>query len=377
MLFLSFEEFNNEFGIDNEPICNIRIKDISKDISLTPVEIIMRDEKTETIKENNFNIIVNIHPTDGTRWDLVIRRGGGKVYYFDSFGVETPLLFLEEYVDLGSKERIQEYDESYCGSYFLYMIYLIDRRFTIEGALDILVNQVKCPDGYKKCQCLGCKFKAKVEVNVNDNDNANDSVNGNGNDNANDNGNDNDNVNDKNDDDKYISIFSEQTQSVVYQRTPSVVYQLIPSVARQRDEVLGSPTKQRDKPCSQCGCAGALKASMLGASVNSNENFLINVNGSLQSWITDSNITVGVPFPENLICIIEGPSECGKTLLLKNLFIPGIQFGRFYIIGPTGNQYNDLLYKDIVFINDINELPHPDELPKYIKKLMLFDDVID
>ena len=45
------------------------------------------------------------------------------------------------------------------------MIYLIDRRFTIEGALDILVNQVKCPDGYKKCQCLGCKVGVEIEGN--------------------------------------------------------------------------------------------------------------------------------------------------------------------------------------------------------------------
>ena len=70
------------------------------------------------------------------------------------------------------------------------------------------------------------------------------------------------------------------------------------------------------------------------------------------------------------------PYECGKTVLLKNLFIPGIQFDRLYIIGPTGNQYNDLEYKDIVFIENIKELPHPDKLPKAIKKLMIFDDVI-
>ena len=29
-----------------------------------------------------------------------------------------------------------------------------------------------------------------------------------------------------------------------------------------------------------------------------------------------------------------------------------------------------------MFIKDIKELPHPDELPKDIKKLMIFDDVI-
>ena len=98
---------------------------------------------------------------------------------------------------------------------------------------------------------------------------------------------------------------------------------------------------------------------------------MIDVNGSLQSWITDSNTTVYAPFAENLSCIIAVPSECGKTVLLKNLFIPGIKFDRLYIIGPTGNQYNDLGYKDIgkaasqiVFIKDVIELSHPNKLPK-------------
>ena len=34
----------------------------------------MRDENPKTIRELNFNIIVNLHPTDGTHWVLVIRR---------------------------------------------------------------------------------------------------------------------------------------------------------------------------------------------------------------------------------------------------------------------------------------------------------------
>ena len=82
----------------------------------------MRDENPKTIRELNFNIIVNLHPTDGTHWVLIIRREGGPVYYYDSFGVETPPLSLEEYVDLGSNERVQQYDESYCGAYCLYMM---------------------------------------------------------------------------------------------------------------------------------------------------------------------------------------------------------------------------------------------------------------
>ena len=87
---------------------DIRIKDIGKDISLTPIEIVMRDQTQDNRSEPNFNIIINLHPTDGTHWVLVIRREGGHVYYFDSFGVETLPLFLEEYVDQGSNERIQQ-----------------------------------------------------------------------------------------------------------------------------------------------------------------------------------------------------------------------------------------------------------------------------
>ena len=119
MLILTFEEFNNKFNIDNNAMSDTRIKDVGKDISLTPIEIVMRDQTLDNTSEPNFNIIVNLHPTDGTHWVLFIRREGGPVYYFDSFGVETLPLFLEEYVDLGSNERIQQYDESYCGAYCL------------------------------------------------------------------------------------------------------------------------------------------------------------------------------------------------------------------------------------------------------------------
>ena len=115
MHILTFEDFNNKFSIDNSAMSDIRIKDIGKDISLTPIEIVMRDQTPDSIKDPNFNIFVNLHPTEGTHWVLVIRREDtrsgstdGPVYYFDSLGVETPPLFLEEYVDLGSNERIQQ-----------------------------------------------------------------------------------------------------------------------------------------------------------------------------------------------------------------------------------------------------------------------------
>ena len=78
-------------------------------------------------------------------------------------------LFITEYIDLGSDERIQEYNQSYCGAHCLYMIYLIDNCFRIKSALNSLINQVKCSEVYNKC--LSCKAKGKVEVNDTDNDN--------------------------------------------------------------------------------------------------------------------------------------------------------------------------------------------------------------
>ena len=123
-LNLSFREFNKKIGIDNKAMSNIRIEDIGKDI--TPIEIVMTHHKPDSVANPEFNIILNVYPTDGTHWILVIRREDGPVYYFDSFGIETPPLFVEKYVDLGSKEKIQENEESFCGAYCLCMIYLID-----------------------------------------------------------------------------------------------------------------------------------------------------------------------------------------------------------------------------------------------------------
>ena len=59
MLILTFEEVNNKFCIDSGAMSDIRLKDIGKDIYLTPIEIVMRDETPDNINEPNFNIIVN------------------------------------------------------------------------------------------------------------------------------------------------------------------------------------------------------------------------------------------------------------------------------------------------------------------------------
>ena len=74
MLILTFEEFNNKFNIDNSAMSDIRIKDIGKNISLTQIEIAMRDQIPDNTSETNSNIIVNLRPTEGIHWVLVKKR---------------------------------------------------------------------------------------------------------------------------------------------------------------------------------------------------------------------------------------------------------------------------------------------------------------
>ena len=47
-------------------------------------------------------------------------------------------------------------------------------------------------------------------------------------------------------------------------------------------------------------------------------NISVNINEDLQSWLNDDNIITEATLPENFRCLISGPSECGKTFLLKN-----------------------------------------------------------
>ena len=51
MLILTFEDFNDKFGIDNKTMSNIRIEDIGKDISLISIKIVMRYQKPDNTSE--------------------------------------------------------------------------------------------------------------------------------------------------------------------------------------------------------------------------------------------------------------------------------------------------------------------------------------
>ena len=100
-------------------------------------------------------------------------------------------------------------------------------------------------------------------------------------------------------------------------------------------------------------------------------NISVNINENLQSWLNDDNIITEATLPENFSCKISGPSECGKTFLLKKIILARIYFDKLYIIGPTGDQYegvesynrrsrNSVDDKaDVEFVKDIKDLPLP------------------
>ena len=54
----------------------------------------------------------------------------------------------------------------------------------------------------------------------------------------------------------------------------------------------------------------------------------IDVNGSLQSWLSDEDIIVNAASPENLIPILSGSSEFGKTFLLRDLITGNVYFDK-------------------------------------------------
>ena len=138
------------------------------------------------------------------------------------------------------------------------------------------------------------------------------------------------------------------------------------------DDIRFSITEQRDKPSLQCICGRVINvednslspktsglvspktSGVVGVTrpgvlspISGVSNLQIDVNDSLQSWLNNLNMNVAAIFPENFRYIISGPSECGKTILLKNLMLDGVDFVKIYIIGPTGNQYNDLGIKTL------------------------------
>ena len=115
---MSFNEFVRKKHLKNKAKSNIKIYEVLKKIGLdSKVGIHLRDGDFLTSYG-----IVNLHPSRGTHWVLYITD-----CYFDSYGCPPPknfLITLKKYKKcIYSEYQIQKND-SFCASYFLYILYL-------------------------------------------------------------------------------------------------------------------------------------------------------------------------------------------------------------------------------------------------------------
>ena len=115
---MTFNVFIKKYNLKNKATSNIKIQKVLTTIGLDNVGIYLRDGPFQT------NIgIVNLHPLKGTHWVCYIKEN-----YFDSFGVVCPKKLSKFIIKrngycLYSEYQIQKND-SFCGSYCLYIIYL-------------------------------------------------------------------------------------------------------------------------------------------------------------------------------------------------------------------------------------------------------------
>ena len=56
-----------------------------EDICLIPIDLVLRDLTPKIVRDTNYIFLINIHPTVGTHWVLVIEREATKTYNFNSF----------------------------------------------------------------------------------------------------------------------------------------------------------------------------------------------------------------------------------------------------------------------------------------------------
>ena len=109
---------SKKYDLKNKATSNIKIQQVLNSIGLNNVGIYLRDG----LFSSDIGI-VNLHPSKGTHWVCYINEN-----YFDSYGVVRPkklskFIIKRNRYCLYSEYQIQKND-SFCGSYCLYIIYL-------------------------------------------------------------------------------------------------------------------------------------------------------------------------------------------------------------------------------------------------------------
>ena len=115
---MTFNEFVKKHNLKNKATSNIKIQQVLNSIGLNNVGIFLRDGPFESDIG-----IVNLHQSRGTHWICYINEN-----YFDSYGCVPPKKLSKFIIKRNgfcfySEYQIQKND-SYCGNYCLYIIYL-------------------------------------------------------------------------------------------------------------------------------------------------------------------------------------------------------------------------------------------------------------
>ena len=115
---MTFNEFIKKHNLKNKATSNIKIQQVFSSVSLNDVGIYLRDGPFETDIG-----IVNLHPSRGTHWVSYINEN-----YFDNCGVICPKELSKFIIKRNGYCLYAEYEiqkeDSFCGSYCLYIIYL-------------------------------------------------------------------------------------------------------------------------------------------------------------------------------------------------------------------------------------------------------------
>ena len=117
-MILTFNDFIKKYKLKNKATSNIKIQQVFNSIGLNNVGIYLRDGPFSTDIG-----IGNLHPSKGSHWVCYIYES-----YFDSYGAMCPkelskFIIKRNGYCLYSEYQIQK-EDSFCGSYCLYIIYL-------------------------------------------------------------------------------------------------------------------------------------------------------------------------------------------------------------------------------------------------------------
>ena len=143
---MNIKEFLDTYGTDTTN--NFQLEKYAKDLKIPNFHVLMRDElETKLLQLNPLNIIINIHESNqkGAHWSLIHKNSSlKKAFFFDSYGLpptEEVINFLKSIPDkIHSTFILQDFDDKYCGSLCLYILYRLNKNDMFQDIILEIFN---------------------------------------------------------------------------------------------------------------------------------------------------------------------------------------------------------------------------------------------